>query len=54
MGWKCMNLAIWAQFPSEVLSFEVLNRCEAAGLIKTEAEIDYLDDGVKDGPTATD
>lgn len=32
---------------SEVLSFEVLNRCEAAGLIKTEAEIDYLDDGGK-------
>ena len=32
---------------SEVLSFEVLNRCEDAGLIKTEGQIGYLDDGGK-------
>ena len=32
---------------SEVLSFEVLNRCESAGLIKTEGEIEYLDEGGK-------
>jgi len=32
---------------SEALAFEVLERCESALLLKTEAEIDYLDDGGK-------
>ena len=32
---------------SEVYAFEVLHRCEDAALLKTEAEIDYVDDGGK-------
>ncbi len=32
---------------SEVVSYEVLYRCELAELLKTEAEIEYIDDGGK-------
>lgn len=32
---------------SEVISFDVLSRCEAAELLKTETEIEYLGDGTR-------
>ena len=44
--WDDDNLG-GSSLESEVMAFEVLARCELAELIKTESEIDYVDDGGK-------